>query len=391
MNQLPTIVIVSAVAWRGTTARSQHFARGLAERGWNVLFVGGPTTILSPLKNRALASQLLPKEPIEDVFNSKTGGTLRVLTPVAHLPFGNMRRSINRLNQRLLAAQIRAAMPGPYILLPMLPTSIDLILPLRPMAVLYDCVDLHSEFVGLIDRDVVNQMEQELVYQSRAVFVTADGLKERMENFHSDVRLVPNAAQIEHFRGTQTSTIHPLLEGIPEPRIGYIGGIGTWVDQELIEALAKARPNVHFVMVGPVETDVTQLNKLQNVHFLGLQPYAELPQFLAGFQLTLHAFVRNELTESVNPVKIYEYLAAEKEVLSTASRELDKLSEVIWVTRDTDQALDALDRILAGETRTTADHRQSFVQAHSWDARVDIVEEALQSILPPHLSSTVQA
>jgi glycosyltransferase involved in cell wall biosynthesis len=378
----PTIIIISAVPWDGTTARPQHMAKGLAKRGWNVLFVDGPVTWLAPLRNRQMISHLVPKQPVREVPLPEGYGTLRVLSPIACLPFGNRYRFLNRINQRLLALQIGTAMPGPYVLLPMLPASVDLVAHLHPVAVLYDCVDFHAEFHGTLDPSVMEEMETDLVHVSRTVFATADALAERMSHHHADVRLVANAAEIQHFLQTPTASVHPKLHDIPTPRIGLVGGIGWWVDQEFIKYIAQALPQVHIVMVGPVETNVDSLRALPNVHFLGLQPYAELPQFLRGFEVTLVSFVQSELSKSVNPIKVYEYIAAGKEVIATPMHELKKLDSLIWITPTYDDAVAVVKRVLAGETRTDPETRTAFISSHSWDARVGEVDAAIQQAMP---------
>ncbi|RIV26688.1 glycosyltransferase family 1 protein [Alicyclobacillaceae bacterium I2511] len=393
MAQSVTLVVTSAVPWQGATARPHHFAKELARRGWDVLYVNGPITWLSPLKNPDLLSRnlLLPRLPIQTPPLATGSGRLRILAPVASLPFGNMHRWINRFNQRLLASQIRFATDKPLLLLPMLPGAVDLIPHLTPVATLYDCVDLHSHFSGFVNTTLVEDMERNLAYASRVVFVTAIALQEHMNPYHSDVRLVPNAAEIEHFRTAKTVNLHPLLRDIPEPRVGFVGGLGAWVDYALIADMAKQRPQIQFVLVGPQHADVSALNSLHNVHLLGLQPYQELPQFLRGFDVTLHAFVRNELTQSVNPIKIYEYLAAGKQVIATTSEELKRLDEVLWLVNSSEEAVAALDRILTGETRTSAAAQAEYVSRQSWSARVDQIESALLAVLPTSLRDQARA
>lgn len=378
----PTIVLTSAVSWSGVTARPHHFARLLAARGWPVLFVDAPVTLLGPVKNPSLRPLLLPKPVVRDISVAGANGWLRVLSPCAQLPFGNMWRWVNRLNQRWLAYFIRVAAPGPYVLLATLPGNVDLIPRLRPLAVLYDCVDFHAEFPGFVRPETVNQMEQELVALSRAVFATADALYERMAAWHGSVTLLPNAAETEHFAQTLTSPVHPALAAIPEPRVAFVGGIGGWIDLDFIRVMAQARPHVHFIMIGPVETDTSALQRCANVHFVGRQPYAELPQWLAGCQAALVAFKRNALAQSVNPVKVYEYIAAGREVIATPIREVVKLRDLVWLAEDGQAAVAALDRILAGERKVTETARQAFVRAHTWSARVDRLEEALLAALP---------
>lgn len=390
--ETPTIILTSAVAWDGITARPQHFARGLAERGWHVLFVDGPITWLSPIKNRDLRDRAWPNPPVRTLSINRTSegdaqsstGSLRVLSPFATLPFGNMERTINRFNQRLLALQISHAAPGPYILLSMLPGSADLVSFLHPVASIYDCVDLHAQFPGFVRPPVVDLMEWDMVSQSRAVFATAGNLYERMRQWHANVTLLPNAAQTEHFATTASAPVHPLIRELPSPRITMFGGIGSWIDQTFLCDLADARPQLQIVLVGPIETDVSRLRQKSNIHLLGRQPYGQLPQFLAGSDATLVAFnPADKVAQSVNPVKVYEYLAANREVIATPIPELQKLSDSLWITATALEAAQAIDRILAGERRMPdAATRQAFVDANSWNARVGVIDATLRHVLP---------
>lgn len=386
----PTVVLTSAIGWDSITARPQHFAVGLARMGWNVLFVDGPLTWLSPLKNRALWPRVVPRTPVRTIdvqsasADTRQPGILRVLSPIAGLPFGNLSRALNHINQRLLALQIQTAMPGPYVLVSMLPGSVDLIPHLHPIATLYDCVDRHAEFPGFVNRDVVNEMEHDLVNVSRAVFATAESLRARMATWHADVSILPNAAELAHFASARTAEVHPLLRDIPSPRVTMVGGIGSWVDQTFLLDLAADLPDTHIVLIGPVETDVSALQARSNIHLLGRQPYAELPRFLAGSDATLVAFRADDpVAQSVNPVKLYEYLAADKEVVATPIPELRKLSDVVWLAENGRDAASCVRRILSGERRMPDEGlRQAFIENHSWTARVQQLDEALKRSIP---------
>lgn len=415
-TEAPTIVLTSAVPWDGIVARPQHFARGLAQRGWNVLFVDGPITWLSPLKNRSLWNRTIPRTPVRTIAVEKhrdshqdspsesqgqardnpqnrvlvdaQPGFLRVLSPVANLPFGNVERPINHINQRLLALQITHAAPGPYILLSMLPGSADLIPHLHPLACLYDCVDLHAQFSGFVHPRLVEQMEQDMVNVSRTVFATASNLYESMQRWHADVRLLPNAAEVDHFATTKGAQVHPLIRDLPQPRVTMFGGLGSWIDQAFLCDLADTMPELQVLLVGPIETDVSRLRAKPNIHLLGRQPYADLPQFLAGSDATLIAFdTDNKVAQSVNPIKVYEYLAADREVIATPIPELKKLSDSLWITDSGQTAAAALRRILSGERRmNNAADRAGFVAQNSWDARVDVIDEQLHRVLPGYHS-----
>ncbi|WAH35859.1 glycosyltransferase [Alicyclobacillus dauci] len=381
----PTVVITSAVPWEGITARPHHLARQLAGRGWPVLFVEPPVTLIGPFRNPSLRARMLPRHPIADV-NIRQDTDVKVLKPVTTLPFYHVVRWINRFNQRLLARQIRQHVTGPIILLSNLPSSVDMIPWLSPIATFYDCVDDHGAFGGLVRRDVIDSLEAEMAYASRTVFATADALAERMQSLHSHVQLVPNAVELDHFRKTFNASEHPDLSDIASPRVGFIGGIGSWLDFDLIRNLATARPNMEFVFVGPVETDVTAVRALPNVHFLGRKPYDELPQFLAGFDLCLYPFANNKLTESVNPVKVYEYLAAGKEVLATPTREMRKFVDHVWIINNSDEGASAIDMILRGKRKDSPALRQPFLQEQTWESRGKQIEAALLQHLPTSFS-----
>ncbi|MBX5436940.1 MAG: glycosyltransferase [Alicyclobacillaceae bacterium] len=306
-----------------------------------------------------------------------------MLSPPAVLPFANVCRPVNRVNQRLLASLIRQAAPGPYVLLATLPGSVDLVPALAPVATVYDCVDFHSEFPGFVSPPVVDRMEADLAGVSRVVFTTARRLQERMEQLHTDVRLIPNAAETEHFQAALSAEPHEELGAIPRPRVAMVGGVGPWIDQRWLAELADRLPGVQFVLIGPVETDVTALRQRANVHLLGRRPYNRLPRYLAGCQAALVPFRTDDpVAMAVNPIKVYEYLAAGREVVATPIPELLQMDDLLWLAPDAETAAEALRRILDGERRAPDERIQTFVAANSWDARVQAVDEALRSVVP---------
>ncbi|GMA62375.1 glycosyltransferase [Alicyclobacillus fastidiosus] len=382
----PTVVITAAVPWDGITARPQHLARQLAGRGWPVLFVEPPVTLIGPFRNPSLRDKMLPKTPVAEV-QSLGDGQIRVLQPMTTIPFYHMARFVNRFNQRLLARQIRQHVHSEAILLSNLPSSVDLIPWLSPVATFYDCVDDHGAFGGLTRSDVIEALEADMSYQSRAVFATADALVEKMRRFHNDVYLVPNAVELDHFAQTSTATPHADLCDIPSPRVGFVGGIGAWLDFDLLYNLATLRKDVQFVFVGPVETDVSRIRALPNVHFLGRKPYAQLPEFLAGFDACLYPFANTKLTESVNPVKVYEYLAAGKEVIATPTREMSKFTDHVWLTPDATTAAAAITAILSGQRRSDLQLREMFLREQTWSARGSQIESVILRHLPDSMKA----
>ena len=107
-------------------------------------------------------------------------------------------------------------------------------------------------------------------------------------------------------------------EELPHPRLGFYGVIDERFDIELLDRSREMRPDWSFVMVGPVVKIARgRLPRRPNIHYLGPKTYAELPSYLAGWDVALMPFAMNEATEFISPTKTPEYLAGGKPVVST--------------------------------------------------------------------------
>src|SRR6185369_6048572 len=148
--------------------------------------------------------------------------------------------------------------------------------------------------------------EVKLVAESDIVVVTARELRDRFAKQGVVSQLIPNGADFDSFCDAPANS---LLKLISQPIIGFYGAIAEWIDVDLMQAVAKLRPNYSFVMIGPVLLDgIDGFKNLPNVHLPGEKPYRELPGYLRQFAVCTLPFRMNQLTRSVDPVKVYEYL-----------------------------------------------------------------------------------
>ena len=124
------------------------------------------------------------------------------------------------------------------------------------------------------------------------------------------------------------------LEALPAPRLVFTGAISAVkLDIALLVGLARARPDWSIALVGPVglgdpATDVSALAAEPNVHLLGPRPYEALPEVLRGADAGLIPYVRSSLTDSIFPMKVYEYLAAGLPVVATPLPAIAEVEEV---------------------------------------------------------------
>ncbi len=147
---------------------------------------------------------------------------------------------------------------------------------------------------------------------------------EAKRNQHPAVYAFPSSIDVSHFSKARTVTADPEDQvSIPHPRLGFFGVIDERFDIELLNSLATQRPDWHFVMIGPiVKIHPDSLPKHPNIYYLGPKSYDVLPDYLAGWDIALLLFARNESTRFISPTKTPEYLAAGKPVISTSIRDV---------------------------------------------------------------------
>ncbi|PAE25820.1 glycosyltransferase [Bacillus sp. 7894-2] len=380
------MVATSAGDWEGVQHRPHHFMKRAAEGGRTVLYVEPPVTLLGPLKNKVLLQNWKRwKSGLQ-----KVNENLYVLSPPPIFPFGNKSRQVNRMNQRLIASSINNALQeldaNETELYAFLPNSVDLLAHVHFDKVYYDCVDDHASFTGLINAELVNEMERELMHFSDVCFATAKQLLEDRKNWSSNFHLVPNGAEYEHFSRVQSEEllIPQDISHIKKPVIGFVGGISDWIDLDMIAKAAQNLPNHSFVMIGPVDTGIDQFRTLKNVHFLGAKSYKDLPNYIQSFDICLIPFRINKLTRSVNPIKMYEYLSAGKPIISTPLPEVIHFKNAIDITQNAEELEISIKSLLSTTSNANSAEkireRQLIGQENSWDARWKKVSELIETI-----------
>jgi hypothetical protein len=233
---------------------------------------------------------------------------------------------------------------------------------IQPRLTVYDCMDELSGFVGAPPGLV--QSERELFRRADLVFAGGQSLYEAKRPKHDRVFAFPSSVDVGHFQRARLPQVEPEDQaGIPHPRIGHYAVLDERLDLGLLAEVADARPEWHFIMIGPVvKIDPGNLPKRANLHYLGRKEYDELPAYLAGWDATFMPFALNDSTRFISPTKTPEYLAAGRKVVSTPVRDVVRS----WGDRD-------LVRIAAtaGEVVAALDEELAVPFDPAWLARVD--------------------
>ena len=366
------IICLATSPWYPIPTRKQQVMSRLPDA--EILYFDPAVSLIAPFKDKSAWKQLTKHHKKGD--KPQENITVYSLPPV--LPFFYKSRFINKLNQRRAAAFIRKKMKQhgfeDAILWVYSPVCCDCVDHIPHTALVYDCVDRHSAYGGLMNPELVDAMELELAGKCSRVFATAEPLAKRLKAANEKTAFIPNGADYERF--AQANDEQPVpsdLKDIPHPIFGFVGALQPCVEYGYVETAAKAHPDWSFVFIGSEKpgAKLDVLRTLQNVHFLGLKPNELLPQYLAHFDACLNLFAESDLSRDVSPLKFYEYLATGKPVVST--RQPDQVLQYAPIIQIADDAkgFEAACEAALGDTqpeRTAA--RIEEGRKSSWDERV---------------------
>ncbi|MGM0836802.1 MAG: glycosyltransferase [Bacillota bacterium] len=237
----------------------------------------------------------------------------------------------------------------------------------------YDCVDDFPDW---------EEEEKKWIHEVDFIICTASLLMKKMKRLSpsTPIALVPNGCDWEFFNDSRSISIDSL-EGLPQvkgPKIGYIGAWAPWVDQDIIAMLSDRFPTGQILIVGPMLTP-EKIDK-PNIYYLGYRDYQELPAILAYFDICIIPFKLNRITESTNPVKVYEYLSAGKSVVSTNLPELKKMNPYVDIGATPEIFVSLVSKAI--KYRKNPFYLASYAKQFSWEERYKSIIQSVSNNFP---------
>ena len=255
---------------------------------------------------------------------------------------------------------------------------------LKPKTIVYDCMDELSLFKFAPPELIKN--EARLFQQANVVFTGGQSLYEAKRRQHKNVRAFPSSIDVAHFKQARNVIESPSDQSaIPSPILGYIGVIDERIDIELIGEIADKRPEWQIVMIGPVvKIDDQDLPQNENIHYLGMKDYKDLPRYIAGWDVALMPFAINDSTKFISPTKTPEYLAAGKPVISTAIQDVVRPygeQNLVAVAGTSDEFIAAAEAALKEDRTEKIREVDKFLMQTSWDKTFkrmsDLIDESI--------------
>jgi UDP-galactopyranose mutase len=254
----------------------------------------------------------------------------------------------------------------------------------KPQLVVYDCMDELANF--RFAPPALRQREATLFAWADVVFTGGYSLYEAKSKQHANVHPFPSSVDVDHFAKATMRPQEPAdLENIPHPRVGYIGVIDERMDVELLGQVAALRPDLHFVMIGPVvKISDEELPKGDNVYYLGQKHYKELPTYLAHIDVAMMPFAINDSTRFISPTKTPEYLAAGKPVISTPIHDVVQPygeKELVVIAKDANEFVAGLEHLLTDDQTQRRSRADAFVNRLSWNQTWQDMERCMAKAL----------
>jgi glycosyltransferase involved in cell wall biosynthesis len=374
-----SIVCVSRQDWHaGLPTNRQQIMIRAARRGHRVLFVesGGHIgrhlwrLVTGPDRGSVARRLFGGEQPAESITVEKA---------LTFVPWGQKFSLANRINSRFTGARIRRAargLGGPRILWIYDPTAFELVGQAGEDLTVYDVVDDYAEQVGpdARRRRFVAAADEAAACRSHVVFATTTGLYERQLQRNPETHLVRNGADFAHF--SHTNGTAPEVRSFAGPVVGFAGNLtAEKVDFDLLEAVARARPEWSLVLVGPpaenARGQLDRLGALDNVHALGFRPYEELPAYVSGFSVGVIPYRATAYTRNCSPLKVYEYLAAGKAVVASGVPELSGMEPDVTLADRPEAFVAAIESALAASSPEAVARRRATAEQNTWEGRTE--------------------
>jgi len=365
------LLFISTNTYNGLPTRKQKFANYLKETGFRVLFVEPPYTYLALLKKNGI-KQLSSKTTLDKIDNN-----FFLLHSFPWFPFFKKNRICNKIDNKIFLNHLKKAFKEidfkPEIIWNYMPFLPSILQEIKSKKV-YDCVDDHSAYPGLINQAFVNELERKTAKLSDLIITTNNELKEKITKYGKDAVVISNGVDWNFF----SSNLFNVTINIKK-RIIYIGAISEWFDKELVESVAIEFPDYEITLIGPCSIKIDSLKNHKNIKLLGVIKQEIFAPILAESAIAIIPFKINKLTENVDPLKTYEYLAAGVPVVSTKIGRVKDLP--VFIGNNKEDFASKIKQAIQSDSLEKRVERSMEVKNFSWERKYDTIKKLLENLL----------
>lgn len=250
---------------------------------------------------------------------------------------------------------------------------------------IYYCIDDYAAHPG-VDAVRIRACDEVLTRRADHVFVAPPALVAAKTELNPNTSFAPHGVDTDLFALAQeeSTPVPAVAARLPRPVIGYFGLIAAWTDLEMLESLARQRPHWQLLLVGYATVNVARLAGLPNVTLVGAQPYESLPGWAKAFDVAIIPYRQNAQVQHANPLKLREYLATGKPVVSVHTPEVERFSSQLYIADGVADFIQAIESALRDDTPDRRLQRMAAVRAMSWEQRIDATLTVVRQALVCH-------
>lgn len=356
----------------------QHFLPDNKMLWVNTIGMRGPRLTMNDLTRSVQKLRSFMAKPAQN----RIPDNLTIINPPM-LPFGH--RLARSFNRRSVVSAVRGTMQelgmSAPIILTTLPNAVEFLGFFGEQSAVYYCVDDFTLWPG-VNETLVVDMERRLLQRIDLLICCSEQLAAIKSREGLRTEILPHGVDYTHFSrcatGPQVAVAH--LAALPRPVIGYFGLLDERVDLAILESLAAGHPEWSLVLMGNVVADTSRLARFPNVHFIGPVPYAELPDHVAYVDVLVLPYHVGSRGKTITPLKLREYIATGKPVISTAIPECVLYRSHITIAAATSEFVSGVEEALQDTEEKSAERRQ-MVKEESWQNRAGTLSHYISEAL----------
>ncbi len=393
------IIYFSLFRWNGPySSISIALAREFS-RTRRVFYINNPFTLKDSFRKDPQIETVTPKVTTgkigfqaDEEFSNLVTITPPFTYPINFLPEGKIYDKLSERNSKVIYDTVQQTIDRyaikKYVFIncfnpfyaPVLPGNFN------PILNIYQCVDDISQEDYIARHGV--RLENEAVRKADMTLVTSQELFRLKAPFTKNIQKLNNAADNRNFSRALREDFPrpPEIADIKKKIIGFIGNLDeVRIDYQLLKSVALGHPDKQLVLIGPLNNTqykIHGLDKMDNVTFTGPKDMEALPAYLKYFDVCIIPFAKNLLTKSIYPLKINEYLAAGKSVVSTDfSPDIASFKDFIHLSSSQTDFVNLIDWAISDNSADKITARTKKAATNTWKTRIRQFEQLVEPFL----------
>lgn len=361
--------------WNSNPHSRYHITKNFIGLGYKVLWINPLGTRFPSIKKKNFSNRILRKLKSIFKFLNKAEDNLYVYTPVL-LPvfktgfYFNLNKILFLVQMSFITAVLGIKKPVLFFSTPLYAFALSLISYSKSIYYYSDYYTAYRE-LNNSSRGYLEFLDGILYRNADSVFCASREIYSGLisKNNRKNIYYLPHAVDFEHFNSgrEKNNTLPHDIQSVKHPVIGYYGTLTDSNDWDIIDYCSKERPDYNFVFIGRKDMSLPQLESRPNIFFLGKKSYSKLPLYASHFDVCIMFWVRREWIKNSSPLKLNEYLALGKPVVSTFIEEVNSnYNDVVQIAETKEEFLEQLDKVLKSDNTEQIEKGLQIVKESSW-------------------------